>query len=373
MGMKEDALRRTRVFAEGEGFDEETRRTAKAAMEDEQELLARFGSELAFGTGGLRGVLGVGTARMNRVVVARATQGLADYLFQNGGGSVAIAYDSRLCSDEFARTAACVLAANGITAHMYDRLMPTPMLSFAVRELGCNAGIVVTASHNPAQYNGYKVYGSDGCQITEEAAAAITACIAAVPYGAAKEMPMEKARAQGLVCDIPQRVFDAFIGRTLSCRVNPEVKAPLRLVYTPLHGTGLEPVRAVLDRMEGIERIEVTAQCVPDGHFPTCPKPNPELREALTLGLALAEREKNDLLIATDPDSDRVGVAVRRRDGSYAVLTGNEVGLLLMQHVLRCRQANGTLPERPVVVKTIVTSDLAFAIAADYGVEVASA
>ena len=266
-----------------------------------------------------------------------------------------------------------MLAANGITAHMYDRLMPTPMLSFAVRELGCNAGIVVTASHNPAQYNGYKVYGSDGCQITEEAAAAITACIAAVPYGAAKEMPMEKARAQGLVCDIPQRVFDAFIGRTLSCRVNPEVKAPLRLVYTPLHGTGLEPVRAVLDRMEGIERIEVTAQCVPDGHFPTCPKPNPELREALTLGLALAEREKTDLLIATDPDSDRVGVAVRRRDGSYAVLTGNEVGLLLMQHVLRCRQANGTLPERPVVVKTIVTSDLAFAIAADYGVEVASA
>ena len=370
MGMKEDALRRARVFAEGEGFDEETRRAARAALEEEQELLARFGSELAFGTGGLRGVLGVGTARMNREVVARATQGLADYLRQNGGGSVAIAYDSRLCSDEFARTAACVLAANGITAHMYDRLMPTPMLSFAVRELGCNADIVVTASHNPAHYNGYKVYGSDGCQITEEAAAAITACIAAVPYGAAKEMPMEKARAQGLVCDIPQRVFDAFIGRTLSCRVNPEVKAPLRLVYTPLHGTGLEPVRAVLDRMEGIERIEVTAQCVPDGHFPTCPKPNPELREARTLGLELAEREKTDLLIATDPDSDRVGVAVRRRDGSYAVLTGNEVGLLLMQHVLRCRQANGTLPERPVVVKTIVTSDLAFAIAADYGVEV---
>ena len=370
MGMKEDALRRTRVFAEGEGFDEETRRTAKAAMEDEQELLARFGSELAFGTGGLRGVLGVGTARMNRVVVARATQGLADYLFQNGGGSVAIAYDSRLCSDEFARTAACVLAANGITAHMYDRLMPTPMLSFAVRELGCNAGIVVTASHNPAQYNGYKVYGSDGCQITEEAAAAIMARIGAVPYGAAKKMPMDEAREKGLVADIPQRVFDAFIDRTLSCRVNPAVDTPLRLVYTPLYGTGLEPVRAVLDRMAGIERIEVAAQCVPDGHFPTCPKPNPELREALTLGLALAEQEHCDLLIATDPDSDRVGVAVRRRDGSYAVLTGNEVGLLLMQHVLRSRKESGTLPASPVVVKTIVTSDLAFAIAADYDVEV---
>ena len=370
MGMREDALQRAKAFAESVCFDEETRRAARAATEDEQELLSRFGSELAFGTGGLRGVLGVGTARMNRYIVARATQGLADYLRASGGRSVAIAYDSRLCSEEFAKAAACVLAANGITAHLYNRLMPTPMLSFAVRELGCAAGIVVTASHNPAQYNGYKVYGSDGCQITEEAAAAITARIAAVPYGAAKELPMDAARAQGLVCDIPQRVFDAFIARTLSCRVNPAVNAPLRLVYTPLHGTGLEPVRAVLDRMEGVERIEVTAQCVPDGHFPTCPKPNPELREALTLGLALAQKEKTDLLIATDPDSDRVGVAVRRRDGSYAVLTGNEVGLLLMQHVLRCRRDHGTLPERPVAVKTIVTSDLAFAIAADYGVEV---
>ena len=370
MSMREEALKRAALFAEGEGFDGETRCAARAAMEDEQELLARFGSELAFGTGGLRGVLGVGTARMNRHVIARVTQGLADYLRQNGGRHVAIAYDSRLYSDEFAKVAACVLAKNGITAHLYDRLMPTPMLSFAVRVLACDAGIVVTASHNPAQYNGYKVYGSDGCQITEEAAAAITACIGAVPYGAAKEMPMDEARAQGLVCDIPQRVFDAFIERTLSCRVNPAVSTPLRLVYTPLHGTGLEPVRAVLDRMAGIERIEVEAQCVPDGHFPTCPKPNPELREALTLGLALAEREQTDLLIATDPDSDRVGVAVRRRDGSYAVLTGNEVGLLLMQHVLRARQKNGTLPEHPVAVKTIVTSDLAFAIAADYGAEV---
>ena len=370
MQLMEEARKRAAFFAENEGFDEETRRAARAAMEDEQELLARFGSELEFGTGGLRGILGVGTARMNRYIVARATQGLADYLNAGGGRSVAIAYDSRLCSDEFAQTAACVLAANGITAHIYPRLMPTPMLSFAVRELGCDAGIVVTASHNPAQYNGYKVYGSDGCQITEEAAAAITACIGAVPYGAAKEMPMDEARALGLVCDIPQRVFDAFIERTLSCRVNPAVSTPLRLVYTPLHGTGLEPVRAVLDRMAGIERIEVEAQCVPDGHFPTCPKPNPELREALTLGLALAEREQTDLLIATDPDSDRVGVAVRRRDGSYAVLTGNEVGLLLMQHVLRSRKANGTLPEHPVVIKTIVTSDLAFAIAADYGAEV---
>lgn len=365
-----EALKRAVLFARDERFDAQTREETAAIMENEQELLTRFGSELAFGTGGLRGVLGVGTARMNCYVVERATQGLADYLKATGGTNVAIAHDSRLCSEEFARAAACVLAANGIIAHAYDRLMPTPMLSFAVRKLGCDAGIVVTASHNPAQYNGYKVYGADGCQITEEAAGAITRRIQAVEYGAAKTMDEARARDAGLIRDISQRVFDAFIKRTLACRVNPGVAAPLRLVYTPLHGTGLEPVRAVLDRMAGIERVEVAAQCVPDGRFPTCPKPNPELREALELGIALAKRERADLLIATDPDCDRVGVAVRGRDGEYAVLTGNEVGLLLMQYILKMRRQNGTLPENPVVVKTIVTSDLAFAIAADYGVTV---
>lgn len=364
------ARERATLFATGEAFDDETREAAKAAMRDEQQLLGCFGSELSFGTGGLRGILGVGTNRMNAYTVARATQGLADDLCSRGGRDVAIAYDSRLCSDAFARVAAGVLAANGVRAHVYPRLMPTPMLSFAVRELSCDAGIVITASHNPAQYNGYKVYGADGCQITEEAAARITECIARVPYGAARPMGEQEARRAGLWLDVPESVFDAFIERTLSRRVNPKASAPLRLVYTPLHGTGLEPVRAVLDRMPGIRRIEVAEQCVPDGHFPTCPKPNPELREALTLGLALAEREGADLLIATDPDSDRVGVAVRRKDGEYAVLTGNEVGLLLMEYVLRMRIANGTLPRDPVVVKTIVTSDLAFAIAKRYGVTV---
>lgn len=364
------AIERATLFATGQNFDETTREAAKAVMQDEQELLSSFGSELSFGTGGLRGILGVGTNRMNAYTVARATQGLSDYLAKTGGSSVAIAYDSRLRSDEFAHVAAGVLASNGITAHVYPRLMPTPMLSFAVRELGCDAGIVITASHNPAQYNGYKVYGADGCQITEEAAAQITACIARVPYGAPRPMGQAEAREKGLLRDVPQRVFDAFIENTLSCRVNPQVSAPLRLVYTPLHGTGLEPVRAVLDQMKGVERIEVAEQCVPDGHFPTCPKPNPELREALTLGLALAEREGADLLIATDPDSDRVGVAVRRKNGEYTVLTGNEVGLLLMEYVLRSRIQNGTLPQSPVVVKTIVSSDLAFAIAQRYGVTV---
>jgi len=366
----DEARARAARFTQSERFDARTREEAAAIMENEEELLARFGSELAFGTGGLRGVLGVGTARMNRYVVERATQGLADYLKATGGKHVAIAHDSRLCSEAFARAAACVLAANGITAHAYDRLMPTPMLSFAVRELGCDAGIVVTASHNPAQYNGYKVYGADGCQITEEAAGAITRRIQAVGYGEAATMDEARARDAGLIRDIPQSVFDAFIERTLSRRVNPGAAAPVRLVYTPLHGTGLEPVRAVLSRMAGVERVEVEAQCVPDGHFPTCPKPNPELREALALGIDLAKRERADLLIATDPDCDRVGVAVRARDGEYAVLTGNEVGLLLMQYILKTHRENGTLPESPVVVKTIVTSDLAFAIAADYGVTV---
>ncbi len=365
-----EAMRRAALFAQDERFDGQTRREAAQAMENQQELLARFGSELAFGTGGLRGILGVGTARMNRYVVERATQGLADALRAKGGKSVAIAYDSRLCSAEFAQAAACVLAANGITAHVYNRLMPTPMLSFAVRELRCDAGIVVTASHNPAQYNGYKVYGPDGCQITEQWAASITACIAAVPYGAARTMDPAKARTAGLYRDIPQSVVDAFVEKTWACRVNPDVKAPIRLVYTPLHGAGLEPVRAVLDRMEGVERIEVAQQCVPDGRFPTCPRPNPELREALALGLELARRERADLLLATDPDCDRVGVAVRREDGEYTVLTGNEVGLLLLQYLLRTRREKGAMPKDAVAVKTIVTSDLAFAIARDYGVTV---
>ena len=365
-----EAMRRAALFAQDERFDGQTRREAAQAMENEQELLARFGSELAFGTGGLRGILGVGTARMNRYVVERATQGLADALRAKGGKSVAIAYDSRLCSAEFAQAAACVLAANGITAHVYNRLMSTPMLSFAVRELRCDAGIVVTASHNPAQYNGYKVYGPDGCQITEQWAASITACIAAVPYGAARTMDPAKARTAGLYRDIPQSVVDAFVEKTWACRVNPDVKAPIRLVYTPLHGAGLEPVRAVLDRMEGVERIEVVQQCVPDGRFPTCPRPNPELREALALGLELARRERADLLLATDPDCDRVGVAVRREDGEYTVLTGNEVGLLLLQYLLRTRREKGAMPKDAVAVKTIVTSDLAFAIARDYGVTV---
>ena len=263
-----------------------------------------------------------------------------------------------------------MLARNGLTAHVYPRLMPTPMLSFAVRELGCDAGIVITASHNPAQYNGYKVYGSDGCQITQEAAESITDCIEKVPYGAPQSMPEAESRAAGLLRDVPEEIVDRFLEKTLSCRVAPEAEAPLHLIYTPLHGTGLEPVTKTFRRMKGIQFTCVTEQTTPDGHFPTCPKPNPELREALRCGLELAEKENASLLIATDPDCDRVGVAVREKDGRYTVLTGNEVGLLLLEHILKTRTALGTMPENPVVVKTIVTSDLAFAIARRYGAEV---
>jgi len=368
--MIEIAKQRAEIWLNNSDFDFETCNQVRSLLQDEQALLAAFGNELAFGTGGLRGILGVGTGRMNEYVIARATQGLADYLETISGKCVAIAYDSRLCSDTFAKAAACVLAENGLIAYIYPELMPTPMLSFAVRYLHCDAGIVVTASHNPAQYNGYKVYGADGCQITEEAAANITACIEKIAYGTARQMDEKVARQKGLIKDIDQTVFDAFIAKTLSCRVAPQVDAQLLVVYTPLHGTGLKPVHAVLDRMKGITCIDVIKQCVPDGHFPTCPKPNPELSEALELGLELAAEVSADLLIATDPDSDRVGVAIREGNGRYKVLTGNEVGLLLMRFILETRRENGTLPENPVVVKTIVTSDLAFTIAKDYGVTI---
>lgn len=289
-------------------FDEKTREEVKLACRDEQEALSRFGRELSFGTGGLRGVLGAGTNRMNRYTVAKATQGLADYLLTRNARSVAIAYDSRTGSRKFAYVAAGVLGACGLLAYVYGRLMPTPLLSFAVRELHCDAGIVITASHNPAEYNGCKVYGADGCQITDEAASYITMAIERAAYESLSWLKEEKAGAEGLWMDVPQSVPDAFIERTLALR-NGAPAHPIKLVYTPLHGTGLIPVRSVPKRMEGVKCIEVAAQCEPDGHFPTCPRPNPELSEALALGLDTARREKADLLIATDPDCYRVGVA----------------------------------------------------------------
>ncbi len=329
---------------------------------------ARSGCGLVFGTGGLRGVLGAGPDRMNCLTVARATEGLAGYLLSTGGRRVTVAYDTRKGSQAFAAVTSGVLALHGIRVWMFEQPFPTPILSFAVRALGCDAGVMITASHNPANYNGYKVYGADGGQITDEVAKAITEHIQRVDHTQAW-LPRGESGARGLVRPVPPEVYHDYIQKTLSCRlVAGGVRPVLRLAYTPLYGTGLLPVRDVLSCMPGIEFVEVAEQCAPDGSFPTCPRPNPELREALAAGIDTARREAAELLLATDPDCDRVGVAVRQRDGDYRVLTGNEVGLLMMEYVLSRR------PDSPgatrVVFKTVVTSDLAFSIARRYGAEV---
>ncbi len=366
-----DARTMAALWAQDPAFDTTTRQEAREILEDEQQLLATFGTELHFGTGGLRGILGTGTARMNRYTVARATLGLARYLKSHfKTPSVAIAHDSRHGSEEFTQAAAEVLCAEGVKVHVFDTLAPTPMLSYAVRVLHCSAGVMITASHNPAIYNGYKVYGADGCQITDHAADLITAEIEKVSYTEAAYLPAAKARTEGLWLSVGDDVRRNFAQACLFCRPDPEISAPVKVVYTPLHGTGLLPVREVLSHMQGVQVTEVAAQCEPDGAFPTCPKPNPELDETLAMGIALAQETEADILLATDPDCDRVGVAVRDGQGDYHRLSGNEVGLLLTEYILRTRQKNGTMPKKPVLVKTIVTSDLAFSIAKAYGVEV---
>ncbi len=347
-------------------FDEETKKAVRAMEGYEEALTMAFNGELEFGTGGLRGVLGVGTNQMNVYTVAKATQGLGDYLLKTSGKSVAIGYDTRHFSKEFAATAACVLAKNGLIAYVFDRQLPTPMLSFAVREMGCDAGIVITASHNPSQYNGYKVYGADGCQITDDAAAEITACIQNVNYENLAWLTPEEARAKDLYRDMPEKVYGLFIEKTLEVLEGLDKDGELSLVYTPLNGAGFEPVTDVLKRLNRVKVSLVQEQIAPDGAFPTCPSPNPELEAALKLGLAQLEKEGADLLIATDPDCDRVGVAVK--DGNtFLRLTGNEVGLLLTEYIL----SKKAYPAVPTVIKTIVTSDLVFPIAKKYGASVA--
>ncbi|NLI22783.1 MAG: phospho-sugar mutase [Clostridiales bacterium] len=361
---------RAQLWATSPVFDEETRREARAALANREECALRFGSELQFGTGGLRGILGVGTNRMNPYTVARATTGLARYLQRAGGRAVAIAYDSRHGSRAFALVAAGVLARYGLTAFLFPALMPTPVLSFAVRERGAAAGVMITASHNPAEYNGYKVYGPDGCQITDAAAAAITSEIDAVRYDQLAWLCPEEARAADRLRDMPESVYADYLQRTLACRLTPLAHAPLRVCYTPLNGAGLVQVLDAFRLMPGVTVSTVPEQTSPDGDFPTCPQPNPELPAALSLAIQTAKRTDSDLVIATDPDSDRIGVAAKAANGRYEILTGNEIGLLLLQAVLQARAQNGTLPSHAEVVKTIVTSDLAFPIAAEYGVTV---
>ena len=345
----------------------------KAIEGDEEAIKDRFYRDLEFGTGGLRGVIGAGSYRLNVYTIRRATQGLADYVngaFENA--SVAIGYDSRIKSDVFAREAARVLAGNGIKAYIYPELMPTPMLSWAVRYLGCKAGIVCTASHNPAKYNGYKAYGEDGCQMTIEAADIVLAKINGVEmFGGAKLVDFDEGVKSGMIEVISNDVVEAYLDEVEKQQVHPEASktAGLKVVYTPLNGSGNKPVRAILKRI-GIEDVTVVPeQEYPDGNFPTCPFPNPEITEALHLGLELCKTVKPDLLLATDPDCDRVGIAVPDKDGNYVLFSGNEVGAMLLEYICKERIALGTMPENPVAVKSIVSTDIAMAIAKEYGVE----
>ena len=345
----------------------------KAVEGDADAIQDRFYRDLEFGTGGLRGVIGAGTYRLNVYTIRRATQGLADYVNEAfKDAAVAISYDSRIKSDVFAKEAAAVLAANGIKAYIYTELMPTPCLSWAVRELGCKAGIMVTASHNPAKYNGYKVYGEDGCQITLDAANAVIGKINSVEmFGGPKTMSFDEALAQGKVEYIKQEVIDKYLDKVAEQGVHTDLVADsgLKVVYTPLNGTGNKPVRAILKKIGISEVTVVPEQELPDGNFPTCPFPNPEIKEALAKGLELCETVKPDLLLATDPDCDRVGIAVPDPEGNYVLFSGNEVGAMLLKYICQERTALGTMPERPVAVKTIVTTDICKKIAAEYGVE----
>lgn len=345
---------------------DELRSMNEEAVED------AFYRDLAFGTGGLRGTIGAGTNRMNVLTVAKASQGLANYLLKNyERPSVVIGFDSRLKSDIFAQEAAAVFAANGINVWAWNRLLPVPTVSYATRYIGASAGVMITASHNPSKYNGYKVYGSDGCQITTEAAAEILAEIEKIDiFSDVKRMPWASARINGKIEVIPEKVQDAFIEEVKGQSVlyGDGVDRNVAIVYSPLNGTGLEPVTRVLKETGFTNITVVEEQRLPDGNFPTCPYPNPEIREAMELGLQYCERTGADLLLATDPDCDRCGIAVR--DGEeYKLLTGNEVGLLLLDFICSQRQKHNKMPADPLFVKTIVTMDLAEKIAEHYSVK----
>ena len=353
-------------FATDKDMSTELHATDEAAIED------AFYRDLAFGTGGLRGIIGAGTNRMNVYVVAKASQGLANYLLsKHTAPSVVIGYDSRIKSDVFAKVAAGVFAANDIQVHIWPQLLPVPTVSFAVRELKASAGVMITASHNPSKYNGYKVYDSDGCQITTEAAAAILEKINELDiFSDVKSMGFDTAVSEGKVKYIDQTVLTAFIEsvKKQSVLYGDAIDRNVAIVYSPLNGTGLVPVTRVLEETGFTNITVVEEQRNPDGNFPTCPYPNPEIREAMELGLKYCQRVNADLLLATDPDADRCGIAVRDSEG-YTLLSGNEVGLLLLDYICSQRVKHQQMPEHPVFIKTIVTMDLAEKIAEHYGVE----
>ena len=338
---------------------------------DEEAISDAFYKDLEFGTGGLRGVIGAGTNRMNVYTVGKASQGLAAYVNSvSENGRIAVAYDSRIKSDLFAKTAASIFAANGIKVYIYKELMPTPMLSFAVRRLKCDAGVVVTASHNPAKYNGYKAYGPDGCQLGLEAADYVLSIMNKVDiFDEVKTVDFDKAVEEGKIEYIGDDIIEEYLNCVLACRVAPNADVEsLKVIYTPLHGSGNKPVRSILKKIGVTNVTVVPEQELPDGNFPTAPYPNPEIRQAFECALKLADEVKPDLLLATDPDCDRVGIAVPD-GGEYKLLSGNDVGALLLDFVLARRTENGTLPKNPIAVKTIVTTELCRKIADNYGCE----
>lgn len=347
----------------------------KDIAENEGKIEDAFYKDLAFGTGGLRGGIGAGTNRLNVYTVAKASQGLADYVIKNFAPEkrkIAVSFDSRIKSDVFAKVAAGVFAANGIKVAIYSELMPTPCLSFAVRYLGCAAGVMVTASHNPAKYNGYKVYGADGCQITTEAAAEILAEIEKLDiFDDVKRISFEEGFEAGKISYISEEVYTAFIEEVKKESVlgDTQVNKDVAIVYSPLNGTGLKPVIRTLKESGYTNITVVKEQEQPDGTFPTCPYPNPEVRQAMELGIEYAKKNNADLLLATDPDCDRVGIAVKNTQGEYVLLSGNETGMLLLDYICSRRTQMKTMPEDPVAVKTIVTIDMAERIAAKYGVK----
>lgn len=353
--------------------DKDLKAELESIKNNEDEIYDRFYTALKFGTAGLRGIIGAGTNRMNIYVVRQATQGLANYVLKKyGNGSVAISHDSRIKADLFMNEAARVLAANGIKVYITSELQPTPVLSYLVRYFKCQAGIMVTASHNPAAYNGYKAYGEDGCQMTDVAANTVYDEISKLDmFKDVKIADFDEAVNSGMIEYVDESVYDTYLEKVMEQQVNPGVckGADLKVVYTPLNGTGNKLVRKVLGKIGVNDVVVVPEQELPDGNFTTCPYPNPEIKEALAKGLELCEKEQPDLLLATDPDADRVGIAVKDYDGSYRLISGNEDGVMLTNYILSCKKASGKLPEKPVVVKTIVTTKLINKLCEKYGCE----
>lgn len=353
--------------------DKDLKAELESIKNNEDEIYDRFYTALKFGTAGLRGIIGAGTNRMNIYVVRQATQGLANYVLKKyGNGSVAISHDSRIKADLFMNEAARVLTANGIKVYITSELQPTPVLSYLVRYFKCQAGIMVTASHNPAAYNGYKAYGEDGCQMTDVAANTVYDEISKLDmFKDVKIADFDEAVKSGMIEYVDESVYDTYLEKVMEQQVNPGIcnGADLKVVYTPLNGTGNKLVRKVLGKIGVNDVVVVPEQELPDGNFTTCPYPNPEIKEALAKGLELCEKEQPDLLLATDPDADRVGIAVKDYDGSYRLISGNEDGVMLTNYILSCKKASGKLPEKPVVVKTIVTTKLINKLCEKYGCE----